>query len=85
MEQDLARTEPGSAQGATVDGEGWLGRGTDLGWRAGQVHDDPGWLNTGRAGAPEIHRPWFMSGDPGAPWFADELDQRLDQNGADPG
>jgi hypothetical protein len=46
-------------------------RGLDA---AGQLPDLTGWtsgeLDLSWPGHPETYRPWFMSGDPSAPWFA---------------
>jgi hypothetical protein len=46
----------------------------DLDWQPGNQDGGDGWLNAGRSRPAEAEHPWFMSGEPGAPWFAAELD-----------
>jgi hypothetical protein len=62
-------SEPaGEAKGLELDGAGYPGH--EVVGPSGQL--DPGWLEPGLpGGAADQYRPWFMSPDPGAPWFAE--------------
>ncbi len=60
--------EPGSVTDAI--GDAGVTDGASAGAEAGGAEDWPP-LGPGRPGHGDPYRPWFMDGEPGAPWFAE--------------
>jgi hypothetical protein len=68
LNQEARASEPERAAAGQERGEGWLTPGADAPG-LGEVSSDL--LDAGRADRGDPYQPWFMSGELGAPWFAE--------------